>query len=213
PEPVTGPQSSGLLGGLLGTVTSTLNGLTHVVVNVAATVLDHSSFLAPIVLPPMGGSLPDLLPDLLPGLGAPADVTGTPRTGVVPVPAVPPATPALPATIGIAPEHTPRAAEGAVTPRTTSSRPGSAADRATDRTAEHADKPGPDQPVKAPAAPVAPGGTSVSSAHDNSGGARGTHGMLTAQATLRPSAAGFTTRSRAADATGRVAGLPAISPD
>ncbi|MPZ79801.1 MAG: hypothetical protein GEV28_05130 [Actinophytocola sp.] len=203
------PQPSGLIGGL----TNTLGGITHAVADVAAAVLDNTGHaLAPIVTPPANGSmlpLPYLLPDLgLPGLGGPLDPDGTSRAEVVPVPAAPPAlpaTPALPPTIVIAPEHTPRAAVAVGTPQSTSSQPGSAA--------EHADESGPGRPVKAPAAPVAPGGTAVSTAHDNAGGARGPHGMLAAQTSLQLSASGFTTRSRAADVTGRVVGLPAISPD
>ena len=76
----------------------------------------------------------------------------------------------------------------------------------------HAGRPSQEQPVKTPA-PIAPGGSSVSSSHDNSSGARATSGVPAASTTLPPTAAGHTTRSRAADATGRVAGLPATSPD
>jgi len=73
------------------------------------------------------------------------------------------------------------------------------------------DEPAP-QPVKTPTSP-ANSGTTASSSHDTSGGARSTHGVLPAQTTLHPADAGFSTRSRAVNAAGRIAGLPASSPD
>lgn len=79
--------------------------------------------------------------------------------------------------------------------------------------AEQAGKGDPEpQPVKAPSAPASTG-TTVSASHDSSGGARGTHGVLAPHDTLHPADAGFTTRSRAVNAAGRVPGLPACSPD
>jgi hypothetical protein len=137
--------------------------------------------------------------------------TATPAPRAAPVraapkparPHVPPAIPASDATAALAPAHPPRPAAAASDQLTPSP---------ADRNGEHADRHGPESPDKAPA-PAAPGGTSVSSSHDNAGGARGTHGVLTDSAPLPRPAAGFTTRSRATDATGRVTGLPATSPD
>src|SRR4051794_19732432 len=121
-----------------------------------------------------------------------------------PVPHKPPATPAHPKSAATAPEHSPGPAA-----------PKSRAEHApiAMHVDEHADNHVPTAPAKPPA-PAASSATSVSGSADNAGGARGAVGELSAQAPLlAPTAAGYTTRSRAADATGRVDGLPATSPD
>jgi hypothetical protein len=139
-------------------------------------------------------------------LAAPAGPTGAERAAAPPAPRAPPLSPATPAFSGTSQDD---ASGAAVDPprRAPAGHPG-----AHDPAGDHAGRPGRDEPVKTPAAPVAPG-TSVSGSHDGPGSARGIHGVLTEQATFTPEQAGFTTRSRAADATGRVAGLPATSPD
>ena len=120
------------------------------------------------------------------------------------VPHRPPATPAHPASVATAPEHHPGPAA-----------PPSRAEHAP--TATHPDEQVgthvPTAPAKPPA-PAAPSATSMSGSADNAGGARGASSEPSTQAPLpSPSAAGYTTRSRAAEATGRVDGLPATSPD
>jgi hypothetical protein len=210
-------QSSGLLGGLVNGLTGALGGVTNTVSGITESLVDTSADAqqpapaqdqAPIVDLP--GLLPgsssgsaattrepllDLTPDQ-PRAATPPVVTPqppvvvappTPPEPVIPAPVVPPAPPTPPAPPAAADSGSPtseQAGDGAPAPR----------------------------PVKAPTTP-ANSGTTVSSSHDSSGGARHTHGVLPAQATLHPADAGFTTRSRAVDAAGRVAGLPASSPD
>ncbi|MGH3762300.1 hypothetical protein [Actinophytocola sp.] len=202
-------QSAGGLGGLVGgltqaathTVTHTAHEVTHTVVALSSAAVDHSNQAVTALLATPSGQPFLRLPDL--GRIAPLDPAGKERAvpaHIATVPTAPPANLALPSTAAFASDHTTHAA----VPQRTSiehSVPG-----------EHADKPGPGHPVQPPA-PFAPGGTSVSNAHDIPGGARGTHGVLAASTSLPPPAAGFTTRSRAADATGRIAGLPATTPD
>jgi hypothetical protein len=211
--PETQQQSGGLLGGLLGGVTNTLTGLTNTVVQLTGSVLDTTtSVLAPVVPPSPEPiiDLPALLP--LPSHGSSGssqtDRSDAPQAApVVVTPAPPQPAPPAPQPVEVAvvrPAEPPAPPPAPVT---------AAADNKDSPADEHANRGGSDpQPVKAPAAPAGPGST-VSPTHDSSGGARGTHGVLTTQATLHPADAGFTTRSRAVDAAGRDAGLPASSPD
>jgi hypothetical protein len=76
--------------------------------------------------------------------------------------------------------------------------------------AEHA-QPAP-QPDKAPAPPPGDGPTATT-VHDNYTGFRGTHGALTAPTPLEPRTVGFSSRGRVDGVSGRMAGLPATSPD
>ncbi|GAB3453130.1 hypothetical protein GCM10027436_53550 [Actinophytocola sediminis] len=81
----------------------------------------------------------------------------------------------------------------------------------TGRTAaEHANtSPRPDNaPASLPGS-----GTTATTVHDTSGGARGTHGVLAVQATVEPSAAELSCRGRSTGIHGRITGLPATSPD
>lgn len=217
PEATPGQQQSGgLLGGLLGGVTDTLTGLTTTVVNLTGSVLDTATTVLAPVLPP-APERPADLPVLLP---APVDDSAEGSTSTDPVTEAP-VEPAPSAQVAVAPTPPPappvtRAVEVvAVRPAEVPvPQPAPAAQEPAPANADsHADGGDPDpRPRKAPAAPGGPGST-VSSGHDTSGGARGTHGVLTTQATLHPADAGFTTRSRAVDAAGRTAGLPASSPD
>lgn len=209
----TSTQSSGLLGGLLGGVTDTLTGLTDTVVDVTGTVLDTTvdtaaAVLAPPPQQPAPAPAPIIdLPQLLPVHDGAAE---TDRE--VPAPAAPAPTPApapvvappvVPAPV---PAPTPRPAAPAAQPAPLVQVDDAPADSHTDQNVPEP------RPVKAPATPAGPAPTAAPS-HDTSGGARGTHGLLPAQATLHPADAGFTTRSRAVGAAGRGAGLPASSPD
>lgn len=198
-EPADGDSkpSGGLLGGVTHTVTNTVSHAVHQVTHTVSALTGTAGRTIPPALdqvigllqPPAGATLPD-----------------TAQPGArVPVPAAPPASPASPAPLALAPEHTPRLAV-TTTPQRTSVPHG------ITETGAHAAKHRPGKPVESPA-PLGPGSTSVSSAHDNAGGARCVHGVLTVSTALPAPAAGFTTRGRAADATGRVAGLPATSPD
>lgn len=205
--PTTAEPSHTGLGSLLGGVTKTLTStvanvvtstVTHVVTP-AVHQVDHP--VATLTSAVVGTAEQVLAPAARPE-PAPAGAAraATPKPAS---PHRPPAIPALPSTVALAAEHTPRAPAAAIPRTSTTSR---------QDTGEHAGRPGPEHPIQTPA-PVAPGGTSVSSSYDNVGGARAMQGMPTAADTLPPTAAGYTTRSRTADATGRVAGLPAISPD
>jgi hypothetical protein len=209
-EPMAAPAQQPA-GGLLG-------GLTDLTGSLFGTVADTTSAL-PSVVPPAkdepAETLPDL-PELLHVLDTP-DVTPPSdhpagRSAVPPRPSSPPATPSPPATAA-APEHTPRPVVTNEAPQRTA--PSKPPRKAAERPAGEQAHSSQEQPTKAPAAPVGPsGGTVASSAHDSSGGARGTHhGVLTAQAPLAPHSAGWSTRGRAADASGRITGLPATSPD
>lgn len=202
----TQQHGGGLLGGLLSGVTNTLTGLTNTVVQLTGAVLDTTTtVLAPVVTPSPEPiiDLPALLPT--PSHGS-SGSSQTDRIDAPPAPiVVPPAPPAeQPVQLAVV-----RPAEVPV-PQPA---PVVAAKDNEGSADEHANRGGSDpQPVKAPAAPAGPGST-VSPSHDNFGGARGTHGLLTTQATLHPADAGFTTRSRAGNAAGRDTGLPASSPD
>ena len=207
--------SGGLLGGLLGGVTKTLTGLTDTVVTLTGSVVDTTAdLLSPVTtpaqdptvdvpsIPPVDGStgavetdrvLPAPVPAPQP-LAAPQPVAPAPQP-IVPAPVVPvtpaPAPPAAPAQAQAAPQQAPDDTQ-------------STHQAGTGSTPE---------PVKSPAGPSSPGST-ASAAHDNSGGARGTHGVLVSHTTLtHPADAGFTTRSRAGNAAGRDAGLPVSTPD
>jgi hypothetical protein len=212
-EPAQG-QSGGLLGGLLGGVVHTVGSLTQVVVDLTGSVLETATaVLAPVVQPPAAPIF--ILPAHHDGPSSDSaetdradDVAAIPAV-VAPAPVVPVAPPVAPPVVEApAPEiHLIVAVPAQVTQPTpvTAPAPGNAA--------EHAGKGDTDpQPEKTPTAPAGPGST-VSTGHDSFGGARGTHGVLASQATLHPADAGFTTRSRAVNAAGRGAGLPATSPD
>jgi hypothetical protein len=204
----------GLLGGLLGGVTSTLTGLTDTVTQLAGAVLDTtSSLLSPVITPPDQPILdiPEILPAPADGSSNPGSATPDRSDAVVeaaPVVApAPPVAPPLAPVVEVAPVLAAVKPAAVVPPAAPV-----VAKNADGNAAEHANRGDSDpQPVKAPA-PNSPGST-ASSAHDSFGGARGTHGVLTTQATLHPADAGFTSRSRAVSAAGRAAGLPACSPD
>jgi hypothetical protein len=199
-------QSGGQFGELLSGVADTAQHVTHTVTATTSTVLSGTTH----ALVPAGQIF--AWPDLgLPGSAAPAapaGPTGAERAAARPAPRAPPVAPATPAatrTMPAQPSHP-------VAAHRTSGEPDRTHGGANGPAGERADRPARDEPVKTPTAPVAPG-TSVSGAHDGPGTARGIHGVLTGQATFTPEAAGYTTRSRAADVTGRVSGLPATSPD
>lgn len=205
-EPAAAPAEFGeAFAGLAEDIDDSMNQLTTTLAGITAGVADHTDAVLDQPGPAPALPIVELLPDLgLPGLGTPHDQPGAERAEHVPAPAprAPPVTPASPVTNAVVAEHPPRSVVAVPTPQ-----------RTTGGVPEHATETGSDQqPDEAPA-PAAPAGTAGAIALDHSGGARGTLGVLTAQVTARPSAAGFTTRGRAADASGRVAGLPATSPD
>lgn len=206
PLPPVEQQPSGLAG-YLGAV---LNTVTHTVHQVDQTA---AAFTAATT-----GQAAEPTPR---PVAAPVESPAAEHAAVTPAPTAPqepPATPALPVTVAPAAEHPPR------TPvDTTSQRPsavglpdgiGGTAVRAEQQAEDdaRASRHGPGHPDRSPA-PAAPGGTSVSTAHDTSVGARGVLGVLNDAAPRSPPAVGHATRSRAADTTGRVAGLPATAPD
>lgn len=211
----TGTEASGsLLGSLIGGLTDVVGGVTDRVTDIAGSVVDTSGD----ALPPVADEPQDPvteLPAILPGSSsgsAAADRTDAVSRAETVAPVVAPAAPVVPP----APVPPP-AAPAPVKPPVvaipaTPAAPPVATDTGNAAT-EHAGGGQPEpQPVKAPSAPAG-SGTSVSTAHDNAGGARGTHGVLPAQTVLHPADAGFTTRSLAVDGAGRAAGLPASSPD
>ena len=202
----------GLLGGLLSGVTGALAGLTETVVDTT------TGLLTPVVLPmPDHDVHPPIVPTA-PSGGSSAGTATTARAETPPpVVEAPPVAPAAP--VVVAPPRQPVVVVSVPKPVTRQvvvpvAPPAPVVQETADSTAaEHAGRGDPvPQPVKAPAAPAGSGAT-VSSAHDSSGHARGTHGVLGTQTTLHSADAGFTTRSRAVDAAGRAAGLPASSPD
>jgi len=211
-------QSGGLLDGLLGGVVDTVSGFTQTVVHLTGAVLDTTaSLLAPVVQPPADPiiDLPSILPAPHDGSSSSgsaatdrADAAVAALAVVAPAPVAPVAAPVAPPVVEAPAQEI--HAVATVPAQVTQPAPAAAPDT---NAAEHAGKGDTDpRPVKAPAAPAGPGST-VSTGHDSFGGARGTHGVLTSQATLHPADAGFTTRSRAVNAAGRNAGLPATSPD
>jgi hypothetical protein len=216
PLPVTKPSSGGgLLGGLLGAVTNLVGG-----------VLDTTdSLLSPVIDPP-GEPIVDV-PELLPApdewswdggssSGSAETVRAEPTAPVSS--AVVPAAPVAPvptAAVAVTQQHTtrfvakaPEAPEAPAAPQ-----PSPPAPEPTDADQAQHGSGGDRLPGKVPAAPAAPAGPTASAGHDHSGGARGLHGVLVANTTLEPGDAGFTTRSRAVNAAGRAAGLPAATPD
>ena len=198
----TRTESSGLLGGLLDGLTGTVSGVTTSIVDISG------ELLSPIVTPDPEPvvDLPSLLPaSVSPSGSVSTDPDDASRAEIVaPVQAdAPPAAPAAPLVLAPVP----------VAPAVVVVPAAPAVPDVGGAAAEHAGQSGSEpEPVKAPAAPAGSGAT-MSTAHDNAGGARGTCGAPTSQATHHPADAGFTTRSRAVDAAGRAAGLPASSPD
>jgi hypothetical protein len=220
-------HTDGLVSGLVGGLTDTLGGVAD---RLGGTWVDTSGDAAPDVMPEPDPILD--LPSILPSgsssgssssgsssSGSASGSAATDRNDVVPqvadVAAAPPPAPVAPAP---APPPAPvvvRTPEPAPAPRPVVSVPAAppVAQDPGGNAAEQAGNGDPEpQPVKSPPAPAS-SGTTVSASHDSSGGARGTHGVLPAQASLHPADAGFTTRSRAVDAAGRSPGLPATSPD
>jgi hypothetical protein len=202
-------QSSNLLGSLLNGLTGSLGGVTTTIVDTAGDILSPAATQAPAPIVD--------LPSLLPAIGSASGGVTTDRDDVsraetvAPVPVVTPPAPAVPpaAPVVAPPTPAPPVAPPVVVPVVPAA-PAAAPDSGT---TDHAGQGGSEpQPVKTPAAPASSGAT-VSTAHDNAGGARGTYGVLPSQATFHPADAGFTTRSRAVNAAGRAAGLPASSPD
>jgi hypothetical protein len=205
PTPPVEQQASGLAG-YLGAVLNTVADTVHEVDQTTAALT--------------GAATPAAEPAPRP-VAAPVEPRAAEHAAVTPAPAAPPeppATPALPVTVVPAAEQPPR------TPvDTTSQRPSAVglpdgidgtAVRAEQQAEDdaRASRHGPGHPDRSPT-PTAPGGTSVFTAHDTPVGARGVLGVLTDAAPRSPPAVGHTTRSRAADTTGRVAGLPVTAPD
>ena len=222
-QPQTQEQpSGGLLGGLLGGVTRTVTGLTDAVVAITGPITDAtSSLLVPVgtQAPAPAVEMPVEAPVVLP-----ADdwTTGTAETERVetPPPAPAPEPVAAPAKKPVVPQAAPvpaaAAPVAAATPEPAAApviAPRPAVAEEHDPAGDQAGTGSDPEPVKTPAGPPTPG-TSASAAHDHSGNARATHGVLVSHATLtHPADAGFTTRSRAVNAAGRDAGLPASTPD
>lgn len=209
--------SGGFVGDLVGGLTETVGGVTDKVTDITGAVIDTSDdVMAPIAPQPAEeAQLPAILPGSSSGSATTDQYDALPRLDVIPAPIVVPATPVVApvAPPVVAPPSIPAFVRPAVTAVPAAPAPTAAAQDLGGVAAEHAGEGNPEpRPVKAPAAPAG-SGTTASSSHDSSGGARGTHGALPTQADLRPAGAGFTTRSRAVDAAGRVAGLPASSPD
>ncbi len=202
-------ESGGLLGGLVGGLTGGVTDLTGSLVDTTGDLLSPAP---PAESAPVRDQEPILdLPALLTGSSSGSASTdrsdGLPRMDLAPAatPAQPVVVPPPPAVVAPPVPPVPPATPAAVVPAPPPAAPNSAT--------EHAGGGHPEpQPVKTPAAPAG-SGTTAANSHDNSGGAKGTHGVLPAQATLHPADAGFTTRSRAVNAAGRAAGLPASSPD
>jgi len=202
--------SGGLLGGLIGGVTNTITGLTDTVVGLTGTVVDTTTSLLTPVTHPAQEPIIDV-PALLPV----DDWTGsneTARPETQPAPAAPAPVAPAPQPVVPAPVHvTPAAPKPAAAPAPAAAQ--TAPQERENKTGYQTGTGSAPEPVKTPAGPSSPG-SSVSAAHDNSGGARGTHGVLVSHTTLvHPADAGFTTRSRAVNAAGRDAGLPVSTPD
>ncbi|GAB1508239.1 hypothetical protein [Actinophytocola sp. KF-1] len=216
-QPHTQEQpSGGLLGGLLGGVTQTVSGLTDTIAGITAPVTDVTTAL----LVPVEKDTPEPvdLPAVLPADDWTTGTAVTERAETPPAPAPAPK-PVAPAPKPVAPEPAPpvqAAAPVAAAPKPAAApvtAPRTAVAEEHDPAGDRAGTGSDPEPVKSPAGPSAPG-TSVSAAHDHAGNARATHGVLVSHATLaHPADAGFTTRSRAVNAAGRDAGLPASTPD
>lgn len=203
PYPLEQP-SGGLLGGLLDGVTGMVTDLTGAVENLTGPEADATP-PAPVA-PSEPGVVQDGVPDAVPapratrqsGAEAPAPAPAPLAPAPQPAAEVPVTVPAAPAAAAVRRAVVPVPAATGQTPPDA----GDQAGRGTDPL-----------PEKAPAGTSTPA-TMAGPAHDNAGGARGPHGVLFAQAPLaHPADAGFTTRSRAVNAAGRTAGLPAATPD
>jgi len=214
------PEQSGgllgnLIGGLTGGLTDVVGGVTDRLTDVTGSLVDTAGdALLPIVDEPQAPVTepPAVLPGSSSGSAATDRNDAVPHAETVVAPVVPAAPVVAPA-----PVPPPSEAPAPVKPPVATVPAAPAAPPATtdvdSAATEHADGGEPEpQPTKAPSAPAS-SGTTVSTAHDNAGGARGTHGVLPAQATLHAADAGFTTRSLAVNGAGRAAGLPASSPD
>ena len=207
-------SSGGLLGGLLGGLTHTVTEVTGSVVNITGSVVDTTTTLLTPVTTPAQEPIVDV-PELLP-VDDWTGSSGTDRVEPAPAPApVPVPQPVAPAPQPTAPAPV-HAVAPAPAPPVAAPAPQQAAaaqEKTTTGSGHQAGTGSTPEPVKTPAGPSAPGST-ASAAHNDSGGARGTHGVLVSHTTLaHPADAGFTTRSRAVDAAGRDAGLPVSTPD
>ncbi|MFL6120184.1 hypothetical protein [Actinophytocola sp.] len=220
-------RPSGLLDDLVGGVTDVVGGMTDMVGGMTDRVpgvteaLVHTPFDMLPPIPEQPQNPVDDFQSILPGSASGSastdrnDAAPARAVEIVVAPAVAvPATPAPVAPIPVAPPKPPAPARtpAGTVPATPAAPPATTAGTGGPDT-EHAGRGSPEpDPVKTPSAPGS-SGTTVSTAHDNTGGARGTHGVLPAQAILHPADAGFTSRSLAVDGAGRAAGLPASSPD
>jgi outer membrane biosynthesis protein TonB len=205
-------SSGGLLGGLLGGITHTVSGLTDTVVDLTGSVVDTTRTLLPPVTPPAQEPIVDV-PELLP-VDDWTGASGTDRVDPAPAPApVPAAQPAAPAPKPVVNTPVQAVAPAPVPSAAPAPQQAATQEKKTTSASHHAGTGSSPEPAKTPAGPSTPGST-ASAAHNDSGGARGTHGVLVSHATLtHPADAGFTTRSRAVNAAGRDAGLPVATPD
>jgi hypothetical protein len=215
-------MSSGLLDELadaVGGVPDMIDGMTDRVTGLTESVIDTSGDVLPTVPDHPRDPVNDL-PSFATGSGSGSVSTdrsdAVPRDEPVVTPVVPAAAPTpapAPATVLVPPEPPlPVKAPVVAVPTTPAAPPPAAKDTGGNAT-EHAGRGGSEpEPANTPSAPAG-SGTTVSTAHDNTGSARGTHGVLPVQAVLHPADAGFTSRSLAVDGAGRAAGLPSSSPD
>jgi hypothetical protein len=211
--PPTTTHSSGLLGGLVGTLTNAVGGVLNTATTTAGqltgAVLDTAGPAVPPVIspPPAASESPQPRPE--PGrTDTPSVPRFSPRAtipvdGPIPVaaPAPAPSPPPAPPVV-----RQPAAARTEVP----------VVHRAEPITTERANQSVPDRsPAKLPTAPPAPAvpTSTVSSAHDGPGQARGNQGVLAATPGIQAPADAFSTRGRTGDAGDGAAGLPAASPD
>lgn len=208
-EPVE--PSPGLVGGVLGGVSSAVDGVATTVNDV----LGSTTSLLPTFTPPQESgddSVPGLIPsDEFPHSGGSSTSWGGTTTKAEPVEPAAATDPAAVVPAAAPPAATP--APGHAIVELPAPRPapvGNAAPGSYGTVGNETGSPGSEHtPNKTPLSPS----STVSVGYDHSGGLRGTHGVLVAQTTFEPPSAGFTTRSRALSAGGRDAGLPASSPD
>lgn len=205
PPPAQPTHSTGLLGGLVGGLTSTLGSVLDTTTSTVGQVLGTASPVVvtpPVFSPPVVRESPLPQPESVP-VARHAPTHSAPRASTPE--ATPQPAPSPPATTPV--KHAEPVVHNTVAPVRHAAPP-----VGPDLANPSGPAPSPDKSPSKPFAPAVPTG-SVSAGHDGPGQARNSHGVLAGQSTLEPPAQALRTHGHAADAGDPAAGLPATAPD
>lgn len=203
-QPDSQTHSTGLLGGLVGGLTSTLGGVLDTATSTVGQLT--GAVQNPVVVPP--ASAPPIVREAPLPQPEPVQVARHAATRPAPHASAPETkpSPVIAAPVGHA---TP--AKAVHPARKIASRP--VVKQAAQPTGhERANPSGPPPSPGKPPAPAMPTG-SLTAGHDGPGQARNSHGVLAGQSALEPPAEAFATHGHPADVADAAAGLPATAPD